>query len=507
MTDQGATPTPPSRFPHVFYALAVLFALPVFLSRFLPFPDYPLHVGELHVLANATDPTIAPYYDVESAWWHPYTPHRLLLLPLTLLVGAELAYRLFLLVYLLGVPLAALALVRRTGRSPWLALLIFAVLYSYPFVFGFSTYCAATAMVLVLYVVLESWLSSEEPSPRESLRLGAVFLLIFLLHPQAFLYALITSVALLVMHHVAHGRSVVPSLRRLLTAMLPPLMLLTSYVVSHWGGKDVETQFFPTRLRFRALPIYAGAMWEDNTVYIIVYALVAVVALSRLVPDGKGEASSFAQAVWRGRYLVLMLLYVAGSVVLPEVYGHQHYMASRMVPMALLMLPMALSDGPLWHGRVLPAIVATLVAGLGLTLATDFLVFNVESRGFQAVIEFLPRASRYRCMVHSARSSILDMPVYDGFCSYVLVEKGGLAGPMHEHTGIRFQEPYRFSDEFDVHRDFDLREHGDRYEYFVVHASAPLAAFEPGGALHERVALVLENGPWRVYQRTRPFRD
>src|ERR1043165_9842909 len=71
----------------------------------------------------------------------PYWGYYLLVYVLAFPFGVDIANRLVLSLYVLGLPLATLLLARRFGRSAWLALCTFPLTWSYCFAMGFVTYC------------------------------------------------------------------------------------------------------------------------------------------------------------------------------------------------------------------------------------------------------------------------------------------------------------------------------------------------------------------------------
>jgi len=484
--------------------LAVLFLAPLFLPRFLPFPDVPVHAGQLFILMHSADSALRfpEFYDV-TGWLHPATPHRLLLWPVAAILGPEPAYRVLLAATLAGVVAAAAWMLRRQGKSSWLALLCFPVLYSYPLVFGFATYSAACAVLLFLCIALEAWL--EAPSSRRLAVVVALQLLVFLLHPQVFVYACVITLVLAALHAMATGTRPI-LLAPLLATLLPGVLLELLYISNQLVmTAPPDIQLPPVQQRLNTIPIYAGGFWENEVIAGCFYLAAFTVILAHVLAPPRAAAQDAAARAWNTRYLLIGALFVGASAVLPEVFRFQHYISSRMIPMALLLLPWMVPDSAAWRGRVVPALMTVVALGVGTNILLEVMLFDVQARPFERVMERMPAAARYRCLLNRAAvPALYRLPVFDGFCSYILMDKGGFAGPQWEHTGIRFRPPYQTNLDLPGDWSFQWQQHGDWYDYYITHASAP-TEIDEGGPLAPLVELIAQEGPFRVYQRKGTF--
>ena len=146
--------------------LAVLCAVtlvPIILVRHPPLPDLSQHLAAVSVLHNLGDPRydLDRYYQASaglSPYWGYYGPVHLL----AYLFGVEVAGRLLLALYACALPLGTALLARRLGRSPWLALFAFPVVWNYNFVVGFIAFCVGLALLPFALAAFDAF--CERPS-------------------------------------------------------------------------------------------------------------------------------------------------------------------------------------------------------------------------------------------------------------------------------------------------------------------------------------------------------
>ena len=78
---------------------------------------------------------------------------------------------------LLGVPLAAWAVVRSTGGNPWWVFITFPVAYGYAFMWGFVSFVVAAPVALIAIEVTRRY--NAHPSNRRALGLAALVSAVF----------------------------------------------------------------------------------------------------------------------------------------------------------------------------------------------------------------------------------------------------------------------------------------------------------------------------------------
>ncbi len=496
-------------------ACGVLMILPVLLVDWLPFVDVPPHVAEVAILANYLVPEFRfqEFYEL-GRWLHPYTPHRVVLAGIAELIGPMAAYRLFIAAYLGLAMYFAVRLIHFVGGRRSAVLVLPFVLYSFPLHFGFIPYCFATAVLLGGLYWTERWLAGDGRSG--SITVLLVPSLLFLLHPQAFLYWLVIGPLLVLLWSAANGRD-----RRktgvMVGSLIPALAMFVAYAIAS-GKPDAIAQGsagWPHPLtRLQNLPRYLGGMWDDPWIYIV--ALVAVGWWLWAGVAWGGRQSSVdnkrLSRFWEHRYLLVVIALFAGSMVLPESLM-QAYIASRLPSMALLVLPVALAMDARWDHRAFVVGAAGLSLAFAVLVAVQMFRFDAESGSFSEIVDNIPVGAAVRCNIDAGHSDQFTLPSYRHFCSYITAEKGGLNGFLFRKLGIDYSAPYQIPQgllyfwQFDATRRFDFRQFGDLFDYYVVRDPADITVYDDPEALGEFFAPVVRSGEWRLYRRIRSFQD
>ena len=116
-----------------FVVSAAAMVLPIWIVKYLPLLDLPNHLTAVAVWHYHDDPEwdFARFYKLNLVplpyWAHYYTVHLLTYVTRSV----EVANKIFLTAYALALPAGALALARRFGRSPWLALFVFPLVWNF----------------------------------------------------------------------------------------------------------------------------------------------------------------------------------------------------------------------------------------------------------------------------------------------------------------------------------------------------------------------------------------
>lgn len=432
-------------------------------------------------------------------------------MPPARLIGADLTYRLYLALYLIGVPLAMLWMVTRRALSPWPSLLVFPLLYSFPLAYGFVTYLVGTAVVLCGLPVLERWL--EQPTRRGLAGIAGLGLAIFALHPQAWGYwamALVGLGLLWAIRQPGDWRNGI----LLQVSSVPPIALALVFILARLDFSDSSGAGEPgLRERFLDLPANTLLFWTEPLFFGLVFTFAAIATVALLDPRRARLQlpASWSQSLWHHRYLLFAGALLAGGLLAPERLGDQFFVASRFPSMAVLLLPLILAGAAAWQGRLVPALTSATVAALGLLLLLQFMGFHAESSSFSQVIERIPEGARYRCQIDDPQSDLSIFPVYRHFCSHILASRGGLNGFLFRSEGVDFKKPYQVPQSELYYwqaaptRRFDFAKYGNLYDYYVVRSSERHTPYDPGQPLAPFFKRLFAQGKWRVYQRTHAF--
>lgn len=505
----------------VFAALCLLYVIPIFIPRFLPFTDLPPHVSGVFTLAQYGNPAFAlsDYYYV-SNWFHPYMAHRLSMVFLSYLVGsAELAVKLNVVLYLVAAPCLVLLLINRLGRNPWAAIIVFPLLYNYPFAYGFLSYTLGICALLFGYLVWEK--HGAKPTLHTYLLFSAVGLLIFLLHVQVFLYWLVTFPILVALRFYCHSIRKTHAFLSLLT-LTPGLLLTIAYAVSSFSssatthGETTPHLFSLPDLyqRMRDLPWYLGFHWRTDGTTLTLLGLGLVLVAAAIAPRSAETAQplTWRATLWRDRYGLLSLAFLVGSFVLPESVGGKIYFISARLPsIALLLLPIVFSRIIGFSHLVVKLGVTGIAIAMAMLIALQLRSFDAESREFQNVIDVIPQKARVRCQIDDPSSSATGLQPYVHFCGYVHAARGGLNGFLFRFLGIDYREPYQIDQmmlfywQYEASKNFSFSRYGDLFDYYIVRVGQGSDIYEPGQKYGHYFERILANKKWRVYRRIRSF--
>ncbi len=120
---------------------------PVWLIRYQPLPDHAEHLASAALLHNYGNLAFdyQRYYTLSlglTPYWGYYGLAHLFAFPF----GIDIANRLVLSLYVLGIPLGLVFLARRFGRSPLLSFFAFPVVWNLNFAEGFTPFCLGMAL-------------------------------------------------------------------------------------------------------------------------------------------------------------------------------------------------------------------------------------------------------------------------------------------------------------------------------------------------------------------------
>lgn len=160
---------------------------PLFASQALPLVDLPQHLHLISVLHRLDDTsTLFPELLERRVQLTPYLGYYYLVSWLNWLVPLELANRLFLAAYVVGLPLSLGFLLKSLRRPTWPALLSIPFAYGDSFAWGFLNYC--TAMPLA-FLTCGFFVRAIEDAPhrrRWAVALGLALVAVLLFHVQVF---------------------------------------------------------------------------------------------------------------------------------------------------------------------------------------------------------------------------------------------------------------------------------------------------------------------------------
>src|SRR5260370_21453473 len=141
-------------------------ALPLWLSRHLPLVDLPQHLPLISVLHRIDDPTtIYPRLFAIRSELTPYLGYYYAVSFLNWFLPLDIANKVFLSAYVVGMPLSLAFLLRSLGRPIWPSILSLPFAYGDSFAWGFINYCSAMPLAVLSCGLLVRSISRPPPRP------------------------------------------------------------------------------------------------------------------------------------------------------------------------------------------------------------------------------------------------------------------------------------------------------------------------------------------------------
>jgi len=322
----------------VFAAVLALHLAPIWLVRWLPTQDGPLHVENVLALLNVSSSPLLRSWYVANWGAQPNWLTQGLLAALLGAASPAMAEKLVLTGYTLLFPLGFRSLLPRGPRGWWAALAAFPFVHAYPFHMGFWNFSYGMALALLAAGLWGRWRG------RLSGARGVVFaglsVLLFVAHSVAFAGALVGVGALLVARAGpslarawpdrarrervlrAYGRRALAAL----AAVSPGLGLLALWILAHSGEASAR---FP--------------LADLVTKYLAGYAMVAIdrreIVPAALVMAVLGAAALHALAVRRREarrlrpadgWLVAAAAFAALYLAVPDVVAAGAHVSDRL---------------------------------------------------------------------------------------------------------------------------------------------------------------------------------
>jgi hypothetical protein len=501
-------PTPIDRWLVAAFALsALLTVLPIWIAKYLPLLDLPNHLAAVAVWHYHDDPSwdFARFYDLNLVplpyWAHYYTVHLLTYVTRSV----EVANKIFLTGYALALPAGAWALARRFGRSPWLALFAFPLVWNFNLGDGFIAYCAGFAAVPLALVVVDR--HATEPSWPRALAVAAVGSSIYFFHLLAYVLFLVCA-GLVVL---AQERAWSP--RLLAVRALPVLSCagIGAWALHHANsmrfhrvtGAGRDLIYDPVAERLAQIPdrlinFLPGHVDE----LVLIVAVCCWLALAITAARG-GEAREPSPHVWGPElcFVAALALYLLCPRSMQRPF-YWHMINGRFV-VAIALFASVMLRGPIVGRRrwlMAPVVVATAIYAIALCGA--FREFNRHAAGFDEVVSQIPRGKQVLTLVlRPMGDSTVNVSAFNQWPSYVQLRHGG-------YNFYNFAEgfPLRYRVQLPAppwsHTDqFDWRMHSAPYDYFLTFREGWEYSPMKQPLADGKVRLVAESGVWRLYEK------
>lgn len=520
-----------ARFSAGFFAayalLLVLVALPLARAPLLPLLDWPQHLYVTRVLADLgraelpfgahfkLNPQLAPY--ATFAWAGAALAR---VLPL------ETAARVLLGLYFAGVPLALGDLRRSYGRSPWIALLAFPILYCSALYDGYVPYLVSLPLAFAALAQVRR--ACAALTPGRWCAVVGLSCLLFLTHAGGFaLWAVLSAPAYLWAAWRTPRRAAA-----LATTILPVALLVGAWLGGLRSHPPIEAIGLARTadLAAKQLPgpparpvsavaatfvrdLCDGPTRDDGRDVALAWlALAAAVGAAGAL--GGGRVHGWRRALAGGApalvpFGLLALIYVATYRLAVGPY----VMGPRLAGAVALALVAALPDV-----RRTPRLVPLGLGGalLALTLHTSVLNqrafdrFAVEARDFEVVLARIPPGRRVYPLIFTPASQVIRGQPYAHFGAYVSVRRDGICGVMLalSHYAMPVWPRHRAllpgPEDHWMPGDFRHDLHGRDYDYLLVRDARRLRRRVQ--ATPDELEQVAALGEWSLYRPRRPSR-
>jgi hypothetical protein len=483
----------------------IVAVVPLWSSRALPLVDLPQHLHLISVLERLDDTsTLYPEVFARRPELTPYLGYYYTVRALALVMPLELANRLFLSAYVMGVALSLAFLLNSLKRPSFPALLALPFAYGDSFFWGFINYCAALPLSLLTCGLFVRAIDDAAQRKRWAALLALALSLVLLFHVQAFAYLGVALPFLLFTTPAPEGTSPKARLPALL-GVIPGVLLFVIWVGlrlgqpqeiapgqpwKSWGpmlseqnlafksfDQNLHDLIEPGELSF---PVLAGALNDGSDQWAVRLALgfaliVTLIALVQRAPQREGPVARF-------RMLGLFAIAIALFFALPfDIRGYMYYLNTRYAHLAAMLLvgavPVLRASWARW-GAVAGLVCACVLA---VPLSRGFAAFDRESAPLRTLASAAAPKARVMGLIYRAGSSVVRYPVHLHDACVVAREAGGLTNfsfALTPHSPLMYRgtPPPTFPSEWRPN-EMIWESQGRFYDHFLVRGRHPLQIF------------------------------
>lgn len=496
-------------FAAAFLVLCVATVTPFWVGRYLPFLDQPNHLSAIFVWSHLHDPryNLAPYYEL-SLGPVPYWAYYALCRVLTPLFGVEIANKLFLSLYALLLPLGALLLARRFGKSPWVALFAFPLVWNENLFLGFISYVAGIAVLLFALVLVDR--QRRRPSVAGGAAVVLVGLLLYFLHILPYVVFFVFAPLVLVMHGAPFKA------RRWLADWLPLLLAglggTLAFVfrqklglrgLAHEGPLRFHVAYhrFTEMLAERPRQVLNTLASPRDEIVLVVLLIAAVALLATARRDrGPRPPPEPAQRAPLALFVAaLVLCFLLPQSLMQPFYWYR--IGPRLAFVAVLFGALAL-PGPVSGRRrlLLVPVVAASLFYLG-DLARTIVVLNRRFAGFDEVVRHVPYGkSTLTLVLPPLNEPELIVNCYNQWPSYTQIRRGG-----YNHYNFKEGFPLRYR----VQKPAPPWDHAEYYnheymapawDYLLTHNDGKKVDLFGPLERDKKVRLIARSGAWALWE-------
>lgn len=506
-----------ARDPLLALAFALLWAAslaPIWAPRFLPLLDLPNHLAAVAIWHRFGDPG--------WGYSHFYRLNRLplpywgYLLPMSVLAhvtSIEIANKLVLSLYALALPVGAALLARQMGRSAWLALFAFPLVFNTSFQFGFVTFCIGLAMLPFALWALDRFL--QAPSRGRAAALGLITVALYFSHVLPWLFFGVAAAPLLFCHGVRPRRIALAA-----GLMLPSVAVasLGFFAAAHGatavqaGPLHFSAKFIPLLDTIRQVPTSLLAGWPGPGGASWVVVLLGLCWLALLLTQSSDEREREAGSGGFEYRLELVCALAALAALLLPVHLYRPVdlwnIGQRFVAVAAILFALLPRGALVGQRRIILLPVLLLAFFYPLRLAVHWRGFDRRAAAVRRLCAQIPRGKSTLTLIYGdGTDPDVDTAAvpYLMFHAYPQLWSGGFDAwglqtgfPMARLPARALPAPiWKHPEKFD----FDTQ--GCAWDYLLTKGEVSDGAILGRGD-KDRALLLGHDGDWRLYRVKNP---
>jgi hypothetical protein len=489
---------------------------PIWTPAYLPLVDWPQHLAVISVLANYSDPAFGfeqyLYIDQHLTTYMTFYGGSALLAQI---MSVDSAARLMLSLYFIGTPLSLAYLLRGLKRSPLISLLVFPVLFCWPFYYGFISYLLAFPLLFwALGLVVRL---SAKISIKDIVILTTVCVLTFFTHALVYLILGLLMLILTLACCRLQWKKTISILSSGILSLVFFSIWITKNYLENISSKLNNILYDPLKDKITAIPGYLNEGFSDNsdkTIAILwLVCLLSIVAIGIVINilQLKKKDTSLGRLA-KSLAIPGLIAFLLGTLffLLPMSAAGIWAISARLVILAaigLILLVPPLFDKE-WQTALLFIPVVALTIWTGLINHKKFAIFDAETTGFNQVVEKTEAKKRVYGLIYNSYSSSMSQPVYLHFPAYYMVTRGGIVGfaffNNNPSVPIRLKKPATTPDlglrgEWEPWR-FRYDIYGAYYDLLLVRGSANIQYLV--GAPKDKLTQLTRQGQWSAYNNT-----
>lgn len=491
----------------VWIALTAVAVAPIWTQRLIPQVDAANHLALVRGWHSYSNPAyrIAEYYDLRLRPV-PYIGFYWTLHMLMYAVSIETAYKLFLSIYVVTLPLAVLSLTRAAGRSPWLAVMSFPLIFSQCWAYGFASYLfGLNLFIFSLALVIRFF---------DDARRRHLYLLLFLSFATYFFHILpwfclglaFLTLAIVERRHwrraIALAATLAPSLILAIASTLSERAEQVYFrdtdqrgFVAYWLDFPGSLKEFPGRMA----EIFPGHL-DQLGAYSVLLVGIGLIAWQW----ARGYPTDRTSRRFHALFVVFFFAYLALPVEV-KIPIYWFYISQRLptiIAIMLFMKPSIEMDG---LRRLLLVPVLACAIFVPAKMVSLYRSFNRRHVAFTQLIQQVPLGSSCLVVPRGLRAGMhvdpsITGPVYDHLGSWPMALRGGYNHYLFDQ-GVPIRPKQRLpTPAFYGMEAFDIRQ-AQSYDYYLVRNPSAVMRREPS------LAVVDEQGEWVLFRKVADLTD